>query len=507
MATFNIFRNSPNLTQSNKPGQFVDSPPQVMLYGSLTEFGLKNADGTTTFVTGTGFTYDWSGTGLVTGGIVTGMIHYDALGNLIDQIKGLNVVANTIAVQGIVAFPNFAQTTTLGFDFAAVFAGDDIINARVRTGNAIVNDDLNGYAGNDTIYAGTGDDIARGGDGNDTVFGDDGNDSLYGDAGNDVINGGNGNDYLVGGTGIDKLDGGAGNDILVDGSALSENDTLWGGAGNDVLMGSGGNDSIDGGSGIDSAAYLSLFSNLKVSLAPGGLSVVSATEGTDSLYSVERISALDGTYGWNATGTAWIKLSNVSSLVATASADQTFQGTALADTVSVSNAKSVYMLGAGDDTITAIGVGQSIYIDAGAGNDTINLGVQSQAPNYGTATAVIHGGDGNDTIQGGSGNDILSGDAGADTFVFNRLYSGYQNGTSTFHSPGADTITDFMVGSDHLHIGGQNISLADTAAGLLVTAYYVAAEGMGVPPNAPLTSGTILLEGVHGNILLADLLI
>jgi Ca2+-binding RTX toxin-like protein len=529
MAIFNLYGKGPNLILSNMPGQYVDSPPQKILYGVATEFGIKNVDGTSTYVTGTGFTYDWSGTGLVTGGTVLSIVHYDAAGNYIDQITGLNLPASTISVPGIVTFPIFTQTTTLGFNFAAIFAGDDTINARTRVGGAVIDDNLNGYAGNDTIYAGTGNDTVNGGDGDDKIYGDDGADSLFGGAGIDLVYGGNGNDFLSGGSGSDTLNGGAGNDILIGGDAAVENDVLLGGTGNDVLMGGGGNDRLEGELGTDTAAYMSVFSGLQVSIISGGLSVSSASEGTDTLYNVEYISALDGTFGWNATGTALVKISDVSSIVATASPDQIFQGTTLADTVIVSKSgplKTVYTLGAGDDSI-AFGSGgyQPTFIDAGAGNDTVNLNPNSPAGVYGTF--VVHGGDGNDlisggrqndylfgdsgndTIQGGGGNDVMTGGVGNDTFVFERVYLYDLKGSSFFSSPGdKDVITDFSLGLDHLHIVGQNVTVLDTAEGLLVSADYISQTGMSVDPlNPPLTTGTILLQGLHGNVNVTDLLI
>ena len=52
---------------------------------------------------------------------------------------------------------------------------------------------------------------------------------------------------------------------------------------------------------------------------------------------------------------------------------------------------------------------------------------------------VINGGDGNDTITGGLGADTPTGGIGADDFVFDGLN-------------GVDTITDFAVGIDQIHL-------------------------------------------------------
>src|SRR5262249_18199091 len=49
------------------------------------------------------------------------------------------------------------------------------------------------------------------------------------------------------------------------------------------------------------------------------------------------------------------------------------------------------------------------------------------------------GGDGDDLLAGGRGDDVLTGGTGADTFVFGK-------------SGGADTVTDFELGVDHLRL-------------------------------------------------------
>lgn len=70
-------------------------------------------------------------------------------------------------------------------------------------------ENLEGGAGNDTLY---GDAEANSLDGND------GNDQLYGLTGNDDLMGGDGRDYLQGGAGNDTLAGGLGNDTLAGGN-------------------------------------------------------------------------------------------------------------------------------------------------------------------------------------------------------------------------------------------------------------------------------------------------
>ncbi|GAB6110262.1 cadherin-like domain-containing protein [Desulfomicrobium salsuginis] len=118
---------------------------------------------------------------------------------------------------------------------------------------------LNGYGGNDTIFAGNGNDTVHGGDGDDVIDGGGHADELFGDSGNDTI---------YGGDSIDTLFGGAGDDMLYghrsDGGSDGNQDLLLGGTGNDTLVslstvrskliGCQGADRIMGG-GIDYVSY------------------------------------------------------------------------------------------------------------------------------------------------------------------------------------------------------------------------------------------------------------
>ena len=120
--------------------------------------------------------------------------------------------------------------------------GDDSIEG------GLGNDLIAGGGGNDTLSGGAGDDSISGGDGADVITGGDGNDTLDGGTGNDTLSGGIGNDSISGGDGADLIDGGDGNDTLDGGTG---NDTLGGGLGDDRLSGGAGNDTLTGGSGAD----------------------------------------------------------------------------------------------------------------------------------------------------------------------------------------------------------------------------------------------------------------
>ncbi|PBP77906.1 hypothetical protein CCL22_22120, partial [Pseudomonas syringae] len=83
---------------------------------------------------------------------------------------------------------------------------DQIKTAAVITTDG--NDNVWGYATDDTLSGGQGDDSLYGQAGNDTLQGGAGADSLSGESGDDtLLSGGDGSDYLTGGEGNDTLTG------------------------------------------------------------------------------------------------------------------------------------------------------------------------------------------------------------------------------------------------------------------------------------------------------------
>ncbi len=91
-----------------------------------------------------------------------------------------------------------------------------------------------------------------------------------------VLNGTSGADRMIGTAGADRLSGGAGNDVLI------------GGAGSDLL---------DGGADLDSASYNGFFKSYAATIASGSVVLHGgATEGTDTLSSVEHITFKDGEF-------------------------------------------------------------------------------------------------------------------------------------------------------------------------------------------------------------------
>ena len=97
--------------------------------------------------------------------------------------------------------------------------------------------------------------------------------------------------------------------------------------------------------------------------------------------------------------------------------------------------------------------------DALTGNSAANAIV-----GYG-GVDTINGLGGNDFIYGGLGNDILTGGAGRDTFVFNTAVS------AAIGSINIDTITDFSVVDDAIHLSRAIFTAAGTAGQLASGAF------------------------------------
>jgi Ca2+-binding RTX toxin-like protein len=154
-------------------------------------------------------------------------------------------------------------------------SGTDLLLQSDRDGAGTANDFV-------TLFA-----ISNGYTGGFTAF------NFDGFIGNLTLTGFAGDETITGATGNDVLSGGDGNDILY---GLAGNDTLNGGTGNDTLYGGAGNDTLNGGAGIDQATYGSVFRTYGFSTSSGVATLVGASEGTDTLSSVEHIKFADGEF-------------------------------------------------------------------------------------------------------------------------------------------------------------------------------------------------------------------
>jgi Ca2+-binding RTX toxin-like protein len=233
-----------------------------------------------------------------------------------------------------------------------------------------------------------------------------------------------------------------GDDSLMGGQA---NDTLDGGAGNDSLVGDLGNDTLDGGAGNDSL--------------DGGFG------GDDSL---------DGGYG-NDTLIGW-------------------------------NGDDSLMGGDGNDYLYGDffygGDGGDDSLDGGEGNDSLNGGNGNDSLDGGEGNDSLMGGEGNDSLMGGEGNDSLDGGNGNDTLMGGEGSDRFVYTSSTTFNPvifGVDVISDFVSGSDQIHLQRAIFPSLSSVGG---TGFSVADEFAIVTTDAEAATSTadIVYNSVNGNL-------
>ncbi|WP_299937036.1 calcium-binding protein, partial [uncultured Pelagimonas sp.] len=260
------------------------------------------------------------------------------------------------------------------------------------------NDTLTGAASGDSIDGGTGSDRLLGEAGDDVLLGGDGADSLYGQDGDDVLEGGLGNDRLDGGRGSNVLRGGDGDDYM---SGYNSTGNLFeGGLGDDTVYGynAGGDNVVLGGDGDDE---LQIYHNN----GTGGSNQMDGGLGNDQVYASGDNNTITGGDGNDTIGGGGL-------VDGGAGHDQMYGGT---------NAQDTLLGGTGNDSISGVGSRASDVVDAGDGNDLVQLSVEA---NYNTVSTVTLG-------------------AGADVV---RLDGLYQSGT------GHTVITDFDVTEDVIDI-------------------------------------------------------
>ncbi len=254
-----------------------------LLYHTSSEFGFSNADGTTTYVFGSGFVWN-DAKGVFTAGSVTHIARYDSEGRYIDDLTGLSGVTAQ-QLQALIESNSGVAGSAAG---NLLLGGDDLLDARDYTGSGsgLL---LEGFAGNDVI---------RGSSLNDHLIGDEGHDRLTGNAGDDMVFGNQGDDRLQGRAGDDMLYGDStiiqlsgGSDVLRGGSGRdtldggSQNDRLSGGTGEDSLTGGSGDDMLTGGRGADTFHFLPFSEPPRPSLLLWGQDVITDfTLGTDHLH-------------------------------------------------------------------------------------------------------------------------------------------------------------------------------------------------------------------------------
>jgi Ca2+-binding RTX toxin-like protein len=371
-----------------------------------------------------------------------------------------NASEGTDTVQSSISYTLGANVENLTLTGTAAIDGTGNSVANVLIGNSADNK-LDGKAGADTL---------TGGVGNDTYFVDNTADSVVEQAneGADTVQsaitytlGANLEHLTLTGTATINGTGNSSNNTLTGNSAVN---TLTGGAGNDTLNGAGGADTLIGGTGND----------IYVVDNTGDTITEKASEGTDTVR-----SAITYTLGANLehltlTGTAAINgTGNSSSNTLTGnSAINTLNGGGGNDTLNGAGGADKLIGGTGNDTYVVDNTGDTIAENASEGTDTVqsaitytlgaNLehltltgtaainGTGNSSSNTLTGNSVantLNGGAGNDTLIGGLGNDVLTGGTGNDIFRF----VGFDQGV--------DSLSDFVSGSDLIHIVGSNFGL------------------------------------------------
>ena len=287
-------------------------------------------------------------------------------------------------------------------------------------------DTLYGYGGDDALYGGADVDLLYGGEGNDTLEGGDGADTLEGGEGDDTLEGGDGDDTLEGGVGNDRGFGGHGADTLVGGEG---NDWLKGDEGDDRLEGDGGDDTLNGGEGND------------VVLGGEGNDRLKGDEGDDRLEGDAGDDTLNGGDGddvlFGGEGDDWLEGDTYLSAgfgddrLYGGDGDDTMRGRGGAD-----------RLEGGDGNDVLFGDDENDRLAGGAGHDQLFGGAGNDRLEGDAGSDDLFGFDGDDRLDGGAGYDDLVGGAGNDTFVFGPGH--VADGT---HGRG-DEIHDFTVGED-----------------------------------------------------------
>jgi VCBS repeat-containing protein len=279
-------------------------------------------------------------------------------------------------------------------------------------------------------------------------------------------------------------------------SGLGGADTLIGGAVADTLIGGTGDDSLDGGADADTADYSAAVGAVTVNLSLAGPQLVSVSQGSDTLVSIENIvgSGLGDTLTGNGNANR-IDAGNGGDTVAGLGGDDlliggtgpdSVDGGADNDTIAGGIGNDTLIGGAGNDTADYSSLNGAVTVNlsttigqvTGLGTDTISLfenivgGIgndkfvgttganrmegangSDQLNGLGGADTLL-GGSGNDNLQGGTGNDTIVGGAGRDIMV-----GGGDSDTFLFESASdsavggqRDRINDFVQSVDKIDV-------------------------------------------------------
>ncbi|QUJ76024.1 M10 family metallopeptidase C-terminal domain-containing protein [Sulfitobacter albidus] len=272
--------------------------------------------------------------------------------------------------------------------------------------------------------------------GDDSFNGSAAADVVSGDGGNDLINGNGGSDSLTGGDGIDTLNGGDGDDFLLFGTGTQpSNDELFGGAGTDTA--------VYAGAPINT---LFLTAARSVEILDAQFFSLAGTMGNDQI-NVTGVSSY-------ASGSTW----------ELAGGDDTFVGSAAAETINASAGGDLIFAQQGDD-----------FVNGGFGDDT------------------LYGGAGNDTLVFGSDaagdTDDLFGGAGIDVARF----GGTAFGDLTIDANSFIEVLD----DDFLTFSGTNSANIVDVSGALS---YASSANWSLRGGDDRFTGTAVAENVNGGV-------
>ncbi|KUR70840.1 hypothetical protein AQZ52_13515 [Novosphingobium fuchskuhlense] len=281
-----------------------------------------------------------------------------------------------------------------------------------------------------------------------------------------VITTGSGSDAVTGGARADRISTGSGDDRVNSGLGA---DTVSLGDGNDLLIDQGGNgDVIDAGRGDDRVTI-----GKQAALVDGGEGNDRITADLSSYTGLSVTLALGGTVALPARGSA---LKGFEEYVLTFGSGN--------DTVRADYGLHQLDGGAGTDTLVIVADDVVSYTTHTVGavttytfaNGMVATGFESVTFEYrprtliGTAADdVLVGGPGNDLLSGGKGTDRLTGGDGADSFRIDLLPT---------TGSGADTITDFHSGEDHIVLDSRVFTQFSAYAGSALPAAELA-DGTG----------------------------
>lgn len=360
-------------------------------------------------------------------------------GGTVNSFGFIGPSGHALKVSGIsMSFDSLDSLTDTELDHTNLI---DLFNSIDLTGNDSItstdsDDFLLGYAGKDTLSSGAGSDTLDGGSGVDVLAGGLGNDTYYVDllAKSSVkhglqdkvieaANGGTDTLILRGSvTGlktytleknVENLDISAINSsdgfgIFLVGNGLSNQVTgdalandIKGGAGNDTLIGGAGEDTLDGGVGQNSLIGGEGSDTYFIRNASDVIVEDAESVGADILFAYTSIN-LDLFSNIEYARIAF----GVQNVIITSSTGNIYSGSNGKDNITATSGNDIFQHSSGND----------IFI-GGAGNDTFYSGYNKD-------------------------NDTLTGGAGEDRFIFETVVK--------FN--GLDTITDFEVGLDKIHL-------------------------------------------------------